>query len=453
MWPNCIFQVWVRPLDASSPHWIDAVRDSEALGGGTGAGSDARLKLAEEQLIAALNDNHRIARLDIAVFGFSRGAALARAFIHRILGKCEYRDGEPYFPCWTALDGKAAPIRFRFLGLFDTVESVGLPAHNLAGMKTAIPEAVENCLHIVAAHEIRTAFALTRLGNADAHYREIVYPGVHSDVGGGYRPGEQGRSDMLARLPLNRMRLEAAMAGVPFTPPAKLSPSVESMFFYDQAVKDGFDEYMRALDIGGTLEDQIATHMRLYYGWLRGRYDKDPCQVYKDVCVVPIDRMTDADAEARELSTAELAKLRRSLSSINQQADQLNWRNYMQALAKSDPVEYAEKIKLTGTPTPLSPDEEAYYEAWLNPPKLSDSLMRFFDTYVHDSRAGFTVPIGRKLYLTRRLVLDPSGDVHVVASPPAQQAERIDAGTTDSNTPLTPPTPPQSSSRTQSPPR
>ncbi|WP_413184074.1 T6SS phospholipase effector Tle1-like catalytic domain-containing protein [Paraburkholderia sacchari] len=392
------------PLDASNPNWIDSVRDSEALGGGTGAGGAARLNVAESDLNKALEKNHRVIRIDVAVFGFSRGAALARAFVNRILDKCEYRDGQPYWPCGTALDGKAAPIHFRFLGIFDTVESVGVPAHNLAGMKMAIPDEVENCLHLVAGHEIRTAFALTRLGGTSGQHREIVYPGVHSDLGGGYRPGEQGRSDMLARLPLNRMRLEAAMAGVPFTPPADLSPKVASMLGYDRAVKDGFDEYMSAVDIGGTLDEQIAAHMRLYYGWLSARYNADPCKVYEGICALPADGQTRAQAEA------ELAGLRQSMSSIDPQASDLNWRSYMQALAKSNPAEYQERIKLTSAPAPLSPDEEAYYQAWLNPPKLSPGLMHFFDTYIHDSRAGFTVPIVRGMYLTRRLVITPTDE-------------------------------------------
>ncbi|MBB5409211.1 hypothetical protein HDG34_003152 [Paraburkholderia sp. HC6.4b] len=410
------------PLDASNPSWIDAVRDSEALGGGSGAGSDARLKLAESDLNKALEKNHRVIRIDVAVFGFSRGAALARAFVNRILDKCEYRDGQPYWPCGTALDGKAAPIHFRFLGIFDTVESVGLPAHNLAGMKMAIPDAVENCLHLVAAHDIRTAFALTKVGSNAGQCREIVYPGVHSDVGGGYRPGEQGRSDMLARISLNRMRLEAAKAGVPFTPPADLRSSVADMFGYDQAVKSGFDEYMGAVDIGGTLEQQIAAHMRLYYGWLSARYNTDPCKVYEGICAAPTAGQTDMQARA------ELAQLQQSLSSIDPQASELNWRSYMQTLKESDPTEYTERIKLTGAPVPLSPEEETYYQAWLHPPKLSRGLMDFFDNYVHDSRAGFAIPIVRGMYLTRRLIIDPSG-VTQTAQSPASDTVPVDAST------------------------
>jgi hypothetical protein len=115
------------------------------------------------------------------------------------------------------------------------------------------------------------------------------------------------------------------------------------------------------------------------------------------------------------------------MSSIDPQASDLSWRSYMQALARSDPTEYRERVKLTGTPVPLSPEEEAYYQAWLNPPKLSANLMRFFDTYVHDSRAGFTVPIVRGLYLTRRIIIDPSGEMQAAAPQPGSSATQVDA--------------------------
>lgn len=114
------------------------------------------------------------------------------------------------------------------------------------------------------------------------------------------------------------------------------------------------------------------------------------------------------------------------MSSIPPQADDLNWRSYMQALKNSNPTEYTERVKLTGAPVPLSPEDEAYYEAWLNPPKLTDSLMHFFDTYIHDSRAGFTVPIVRGMYLTRREVIDPSGETQA-----AQPASGMAPGHTD----------------------
>jgi hypothetical protein len=385
------------PLDASDVNWIHRIRDSEALGAGAGLGGDTRLRLAETQLKTNLALNHRVSRIDIAVFGFSRGATLARAFVNIILKKCEYRDGVPHWPCQTALDGKAAPLHFRFLGLFDTVESVGLPAHDLTDMLMNVPDEVEQCVHLVAGHEIRSAFPLTCVGKTAATYREIVYPGMHSDVGGGYKPHEQARTDMLARIPLNRMRLEAAIAGVPFTPPALLDQDTKQLFEYDVAVKTSFDEYMNAIDIGSTLREQVAAHMRLYYGWLKARYQRNPCDVYKDVC------------GADPASNADLRRIEASYGTIANQVDSLNWRTYMQALAKSDPHEWHERARVGGVPPKLSHDEEAYYAAWLNPPTLSEELLRFFDAYVHDARAGFQSFIGKGLYLSPRQIIEPAG--------------------------------------------
>ncbi|TSP09449.1 T6SS phospholipase effector Tle1-like catalytic domain-containing protein, partial [Cupriavidus campinensis] len=199
------------PLDASNPSWWEWIRDSETLGGGAGLGADARLALAEADLRDRLKANHKVTRIDIAVFGFSRGAALARAFVHRLLTQCEMRHGAPFWPCRTAVDGEAAPLHIRFLGLFDTVESVGLPGHNLnSDMWMRIPDQVERCFHIAAGHELRAYFPLTRAHDGGAPVEKLIWPGVHSDIGGGYRPGEQARSDLLARIALNRMRLEGA---------------------------------------------------------------------------------------------------------------------------------------------------------------------------------------------------------------------------------------------------
>ncbi|WP_341249554.1 DUF2235 domain-containing protein, partial [Cupriavidus pauculus] len=133
------------PLNASDPTWWERLRDSEVLGGGAGLGWDVRLSKAEEDMNLGLRRNHRVTRIDIAVFGFSRGATLARAFVNRLLAKCTMKDGVPHWPCGTALDGESAPLHIRFLGLFDTVESVGLPAHNLSDMLVHIPEQVERC--------------------------------------------------------------------------------------------------------------------------------------------------------------------------------------------------------------------------------------------------------------------------------------------------------------------
>jgi hypothetical protein len=130
-------------------------------------------------------------------------------------------------------------VAFDFLGLFDTVASIGagntlgnsllgklFDGHGAwadADQSLRIPEGIR-CVHLVAAHEIRRSFPLDSIAVGEAMPAgcdEIVIPGVHSDLGCGYCPTEQGRGtdpmggDMLARIPLLYMYREARLAGVP----------------------------------------------------------------------------------------------------------------------------------------------------------------------------------------------------------------------------------------------
>jgi uncharacterized protein (DUF2235 family) len=85
---------------------------------------EPRLKWAMEKVDASIA-NHPLANetgIDISLFGFSRGAALACAFALRVQARCKKTSGG-----WTwNLGGFEA--RLYFMGLFDTVASVGLPA-------------------------------------------------------------------------------------------------------------------------------------------------------------------------------------------------------------------------------------------------------------------------------------------------------------------------------------
>ncbi|WP_433695248.1 T6SS phospholipase effector Tle1-like catalytic domain-containing protein [Paraburkholderia phenoliruptrix] len=394
------------PLDTSNPHWWEKIRDSEALGGGAGLGSDVRLMKAEADFEDSLRFNHKVSRIDIAVFGFSRGATLARAFVNRLLKKCAMKDGVPHWPCPSAVDGESAPLHIRFLGLFDTVESVGLPAHDLSGMGLQVPIQVERCLHFVAGHELRACFPLTPVRGSAGTYEEIVLPGMHSDVGGGYRPGEQARSDLLPRIALNRMRLEAAISGVPFIAPKLAAKKINDLFEYDEDVKTLFDEYTGTVGTTGTLEQQVFAHMCLYYGWLKARFGQRPSDIYKDAS------STDPGIQA------QLERIKQFHESMKIDIDTMNWRAYLTQLWNSDRGEYERTVSTAGGDAemnkPLSDEQRGYWNAWLSPPALSSGLLRLFDQYVHDSRAGF-LRIDSSGYLRPRQVIDVSG-VHAPAA-------------------------------------
>lgn len=173
-----------------------------------------------------------IKHIYVSAFGFSRGATAARAYTNWLLALCEL-DAQLTGQVGHTLGG--FPVTFDFLGLFDTVASVGTAgiAPNLLGTghngwadpecSLRVPSSVK-CLHIVSAHEVRRCFPLDAIsvrGAMAANHQEIIMPGVHSDIGGGYTPGEQGRgqdpqgADMLSRVSLALMYRTARLSGAP----------------------------------------------------------------------------------------------------------------------------------------------------------------------------------------------------------------------------------------------
>ncbi|MFC5476299.1 T6SS phospholipase effector Tle1-like catalytic domain-containing protein [Paraherbaspirillum soli] len=166
----------------------------------------------------------RIPNISLNVFGFSRGAVQARAFCY-------------WFNDLLQKDGTFAsmPAEIKFLGLFDSVASIG-PANSVAEstpifwadghfvwakeILQPLPDCVKHSVHYIAAHEQRRNFPVTRVKQgAGGKVLEYLYPGVHSDVGGGYAPGEQGKSRsmdlLLSQIPLLHMHHAATVAGVP----------------------------------------------------------------------------------------------------------------------------------------------------------------------------------------------------------------------------------------------
>ncbi|CDL82740.1 T6SS phospholipase effector Tle1-like catalytic domain-containing protein [Xenorhabdus szentirmaii] len=136
------------------------------------------------------------------------------------------------------------PVSIEFLGIFDTVPAVGIanvvPAatgHNgWAGGMQILPDNgfIKQCCHFVAAHEQRQSFSLDSIrypeGRYPANSVEVVYPGMHSDVGGGYPQNDQGKSraaagELLSQITLHDMYAAAIEAGAPLaTHPDFLKP-------------------------------------------------------------------------------------------------------------------------------------------------------------------------------------------------------------------------------------
>lgn len=170
-------------------------------------GVSARVHEACRQL-AALAGANAYAEVIVDAFGFSRGAAAARYFVNCVnrrsfepVSSGVITDEEP-----TALGRVQLPAAtVRFVGVFDTVAAIGhagnpdvsdadnqdVNVHVRDGSARAI-------VHLVADNEYRENFALnsirTSSGTLPSGGVELVLPGAHSDVGGGYRPDQRGET-------------------------------------------------------------------------------------------------------------------------------------------------------------------------------------------------------------------------------------------------------------------
>ncbi|MBU9643138.1 DUF2235 domain-containing protein [Burkholderia gladioli] len=261
--------------------YTDHLKDDEGgvLGLGLGAGGDLRIKFALGEFSRLLEVEwgpgswRHMREITVAIFGFSRGATEARAFARRFVEqKCVKTEGNL---CWQAPSGFRVPLRISFMGIFDTVASVGGPAlHMDWASELSIPVEVERCVHYVAAHEVRKAFPLDSV-RIDKTYpsncEEIVYPGVHSDVGGGYGPDEQGRSKDLSFISLRHMFAEALRAGVPMTPLDQMKIDFQEDFKLPEGerITRLYNDYMAALPAapGSDLESLIQPHRYLNFRW------------------------------------------------------------------------------------------------------------------------------------------------------------------------------------------
>ncbi|WP_233864001.1 T6SS phospholipase effector Tle1-like catalytic domain-containing protein [Paraburkholderia adhaesiva] len=226
-----------------------------------------RLTVAHKDKFDAGQHPRTVAYVWINVIGFSRGAAGARAFVHRLVNK--WAPGGQF----ASTDGRPIRYQVNFMGLFDTVASVGLPdsarssvdldmfdGHGdfASGGGLDIPDSVRYVHHAFSIHEQRMSFPLDSIAKGTTYSPglrcEVAYPGVHSDVGGGYGPGEQGKgkpdddSHKLSQIALHDMYIAALRFGVPLAAEKhfKDRPKYKSIFEDDFALNPATVEAFNA---------------------------------------------------------------------------------------------------------------------------------------------------------------------------------------------------------------
>lgn len=321
-----------------------------------------------------------------AMFGFSRGATEARAFTNWFIWLCKL---DARIAGAAGLSLGTIPVTIDFLGLFDTVASVGLAASALiadghqawadADDSLRIPLEPAQCLHLVSGHEARRSFPLDSVlyrGTLPPNCTEIVFPGVHSDIGGGYPPFDQGRgkdpegADLISRITLAVMYRAARLAGVPL----KLENAPESAkraFHIDPSVIQAFNAYINAYrnmhgiapdkPVTGPLHELMEQQHKLYIQWRKKMHGK--------MAGLPVFKA--ADQHDRE----DLMKADQELG------DEIgyfeNWRRNRYRDGRFSPV----------------PEWEAIDDYW-EQPAPSSAVTDLFDQFVHDSRAWFK-PLGK----------------------------------------------------------
>lgn len=346
----------------------------------------------EEMLANPMPGAPTIPMITLDLFGFSRGAAAARAFLNHLIE-------------WTG-DGQAQvcgiPLRVRFMGLFDTVASVTFadsfpfPFNGHLGWAKPeymiIPQFVEQCVHMVAGHEARNSFPLTTIGVEREKARpriEIVYPGVHADVGGGYGPNAQGKGthigqhqvrqdqyDMLSQIPLNDMYERACAAAVPLIPMAALGDAqLTDAFAISPELQRSFNAHQTTLQQhrgGAPLMRLLQSHYVTYMGWRRdvlprARFIAHPFMTHcKGTQVQDHINLDQANAE-----------LGVYIQPFSQTTDRLRVR-----FLQSGPVN-----AITREHQCL----QMYDRYWAGAPAPTTAVSTFMAQYVHDSRAGFVL--------------------------------------------------------------
>ena len=369
-----------------------------------GAARWANFKAAEARLASVARTSQRkVLEINVSIFGFSRGSAEARACAFWLSEVCTREGGQ------ITLAG--IPLRIGFMGIFDTVAAVGIgdvtpfTSGHMAwgdGTQTVHP-AIEDCAHFIALHEQRASFPL----EAAVGRGNIGYPGMHSDVGGGYAPGDQGKamsawgeSPHLSQIPLIDMHFAAIKAGVPMLTIEEIraDPGISKSFSTDTRLLAAYNDWLAHQGVGqGDIRAVTEAHARQYIRWrgmlhMQGRTGITTLDFWKRAGSVDQTQLKEADDQLR---------LQIQFMHERRTANSTTW-GYLKERARdvlrmSSPVS---TLLVDPGKTPLSAEEAKFLDIAMAGPLPPAASVALFNDYVHDSRAGFR-PVGMEpIFLT-----------------------------------------------------
>lgn len=350
------------------------------------------------------NHQRKVRSLKVSVFGFSRGAAQARAFAHRLFDVAKaWGSG-----CGHNIGG--VPMTLNFMGIFDTVASVGVAGISRVvdgkmdwakGEMMSIHPEVRQCVHFAALHEQRINFPL----DLAASGKEVLYPGMHSDVGGGYSPGSQGKdgadgSTKLAQIPLIDMHYEALKAGVTIRTLEELKPlgALATHFSCNPQLIRDYNAWLTGHGLaGGPHAGQIRAHCQQYVLWKGKRLWEGESSVVNQPFFQRSDSEDQYDLRNAQRDFGNLvARYSRGKSDSIRHQQQLN-EIRTRVLSDRSAGRPASHMNVPrGTPAAyeyqrLNADTKSLLDGIINKGSLPDVSTTLFDNYVHDSLAGFYI--------------------------------------------------------------
>ncbi len=223
----------------------------KTINGATGGGE----KKIRQQAYSAIAKEYREGD-KILIFGFSRGAAGARmlssdlnekgipeeiTITYKISANKQSNAVENRFESYTS-SGKVA-VDVAFLGVWDTVGAFGIPM-KLFGIpfnkfnlfrNMHVAGNVKKAVHLVCADDTRNPFVPTLMNYKPGVVHEVWFPGVHSDVGGGYKRDQLGWTTLMYMIDQLNEHLAASAIS-----PLKYNDEILSCY---QQLKDQTDEY------------------------------------------------------------------------------------------------------------------------------------------------------------------------------------------------------------------
>lgn len=358
------------------------------------------LTAVEEKLAGVVKGHQRkVLQINVSIFGFSRGAAQARACAFWLSQICERNGG--------GMTLAGIPLRIGFMGIFDTVAAVGVgditpftEGHMAWAEDTqSIHPAVEDCAHFIALHEQRASFPL----EAAVGRGNVGYPGMHSDVGGGYWPGEQGKampewgdSPHLSQIPLIDMHFAAIKAGVPMMTieEIKADPGVAKSFATDTRLLKAYNTWLANQGVkAGDIRAFTEAHTRHYIRWraslhTSGKGGGIPALEFFNRATLTVDKTKD-QTDLREADEAFALQLRWLLERRQANA---TFGGYLKERLKDT---FRMTSPILGTlliepgKAPLTAYEKKFIEIAVDGPMPPAGCAELFADYVHDSRAGF----------------------------------------------------------------